>query len=182
MNDLGFVKPVDGRGERVVVARADTSYLEVGADGLPGAVQYAAAETSSIAALELEKATKHGAERGVKIKKMFSLTNIYHGPAEKSRDRDQHGWQRDLAGQFVRGKALADHQIQGGLPVGLCQRLRGARFAGPIPRRLLLHPSAPLEPWRADAGRGLLCRDAINPDGGLTEAGTHLGNALELFK
>ena len=53
-----------------------------------------------------------------------------HGPAESQRDRDQHGWQGGLAGQRVRRAPLADDQIRGGLPAGLCQRLGGRASLG----------------------------------------------------
>jgi transposase len=48
-----------------------------------------------------------------------------------------NGRRAGVPGQCVRGNALADHQMRGGLPSGLCQRLRSAGFAQPIPRRLL---------------------------------------------
>ena len=42
-----------------------------------------------------------------------------HGPAEGLRYPDQHGWERLRAGQRVRGTALEEREIRGGVPVRL---------------------------------------------------------------
>ena len=47
-----------------------------------------------------------------------------HGHAEGPRDPDQHGWKRLLAGQRVRGAALEERQIRGGVPARLRVRQR----------------------------------------------------------
>lgn len=50
-----------------------------------------------------------------------------HQGAGRARDQNQHGWKGGLARQRLRRAPVADHQIRGGLPTGLRQRVRGPR-------------------------------------------------------
>src|SRR5213595_638351 len=59
-----------------------------------------------------------------------------HQRARQQRHRDQHGWQRSMAGQRVRRAAVAQRQIRGGISAGLRKRWPSAGLDRPLPRLL----------------------------------------------